>query len=221
MKPQVYISIGSAATIRQRDAADAIFRTLEAAGLSPRQMERNEWSAEQPLRAIRRVLEKCDGVVVIAFRRYDFPCGTERQKDGSELKLEDTQLTTVWNQIEAAMGYTRGLPLFVIAENGLHAEGLLEGRYDWKVYWTDLNSAEMQSERFIGYLESWKQLVMDHSALVSQSKPDETDLSKISIASLCGRLSVPQLWAAISALIACIGAIACAAFKAGGGRWPW
>jgi hypothetical protein len=184
-------------------------------------MDRNEWSAEQPLRAIRRVVEKCDGVVVIAFRRYGFPYGVEQQKDGSERELKNVQMPTVWNQIEAAMGYTRGLPLLVIAENGLHEEGLLEGRYDWKVYWTDFSFADIQSERFIKYVESWKRLVIDHSAAQPQADLGESDPARMSIASLFGRLNVAQLWAVVSALIACIGAIAYAAFKAGGGKWPW
>jgi hypothetical protein len=94
MKPKIYISVGSAATPTQSQAADAIFGSLEAAGLSPRRMDKNEWSAEQPLRAIKRVINQCAGIVVIAFARYEFPKGTERQKDGSEKQLTDVRITT-------------------------------------------------------------------------------------------------------------------------------
>ena len=54
----------------------------------------------------------------------------------------------------------RNLPLLVIAEKGLLADGLLEGRYDWKVYWTDFSASELSSAAFLGYLQSWKKLVL-------------------------------------------------------------
>jgi nitrogen regulatory protein PII-like uncharacterized protein len=221
MKPKVYISVGSAGTSLQAKAAETIFRSLEAAGLSPRQMEKNEWSSEQPLRAIKRVIDQCHGAVVIAFARYQFPSGIEREKNGAEKQLNDIRMTTVWNQIEAAMAYTRGLPLLVIGEQGLLDDGLLEGRYDWKVYWTDFTPEHLNSDAFIGYLESWKQLVIAHSREGPSSASGDIDLSKISITQLCGRLTVPQLWAALSAALAALVGVATIAYRAGAGQWPW
>ena len=222
MKPKVYISVGSATTPSQAEAAETIFRSLEAAGLSPRQMEKNEWSSEQPLRAIWHVIEECDGVVVIAFSRYRFDSGAERQKDGSEKQLKETRITTVWNQIEAAMGYTRTLPLLVVAENGCLEEGLLEGRYDWKVYWTDFTRDRLQSDAFMGYLESWKRLVLAHQKGAADSASSgEIDLAKMSLAQLCSRLTIPQLWGTLSALIGLLIAVATIAFRSGSGKWPW
>jgi hypothetical protein len=221
MKPKVYISVGSTSSPIQKRTEEIIFRSLETAGLSPRQMDKNEWTAEQPLRGIKRVIEQCHGIVVIAFRRYQFPTGIEQLKNGVEKQLADIRITTVWNQIEAAMGYTRGLPLLVIAENGLLDDGLLEGRYDWKVYWADFKPENFQSDDFIGYLESWKQLVVEHSESVSSQAIPNTDLSKISIGQLYGCLTIPQLWGAISAFIGCLISVAVASFKAGSGKWPW
>jgi hypothetical protein len=206
----------------QAQAADAIFRSLEAAGLSPRQMDKNEWTAEQPLRGIRRVIEQCHGIVVIAFERYSFPSGAERQKNGEVKRLSNVRMTTVWNHIEAAMAYTRGLPLLVIAENGLFEDGLLEGRYDWKVYWTEFTPDNLRTDSFIGYLESWKQLVIERaSARESAASGADSDLARMSLAQLCGRLTVPQIWAALSALFGCFAGTAALAFRAGGGKWPW
>ncbi|WP_324831740.1 hypothetical protein [Alloacidobacterium sp.] len=219
MKPRVYISVGSAASSTQLQATDLIFRSLEAAGLSPLQMERNKWTAEQPLRGIKKVIGQCDGIVVIAFQRYQFPSGTERQKNGSEKELADIRMTTIWNQIEAAIGYTKGLPLLVIAENGLLEDGLLEGRYDWKVFWSDFSPEQLRSDAFIGYLESWKQLVLDCDK--SERDLDLSKMSALQVIRLFGKLTVPQLWAAASAFLALLGGIAAIAFHAGAGKWPW
>lgn len=215
-RPKVYVSIGSNSSDKERRASDIIFRSMETAGLAPRQMGRNEWTAEQPLRGIRRVIEECSGIVVIAFRRYAFPTGTERQKSGEEKQLVDIRMTTVWNQIEAALGYARGLPLLVIAEQGLLDDGLLEGRYDWTVYWTDFTPEHFQSDDFLGFLNSWKKLVFERENAPSQ--PDPVDLSKMSLLKLCSQLTVPQLWGMVSALIGVLVCVATAAFKVGQGK---
>jgi hypothetical protein len=221
MQPKVFISIGTACSLLHAEASDTIFQALETAGLSPRQMGRNEWSSEQPLRAIKRVIEECEGGVVIAFCRYQFPAGVERKKDGGESPLSDVRLPTVWNQIEAAMAYTRNLPLLVIAEHGLRDDGLLEGRYDWKVFWTDFKPEHFWSKEFVGFLNSWKRLVDASAASRRQIEAAENDISKMSIGQLFAQLSVPQLWATLSAIVGLIIGAATVAFRAGAGKWPW
>ncbi len=102
MTPKVFISAGTVATPRQKEAIDIVFNALRNAGLSPRQMGVNEWSHDQPLRAIRKVISECDGIAVVAFSRITFPSGNERLKQGDKT-LTDIGLPTVWNHIEAAM----------------------------------------------------------------------------------------------------------------------
>jgi hypothetical protein len=217
MNPQIFVSVGSAKTAQQSQASDMIFRSLEAAGLSPKQVDRNEWIAEQPLRGIKRVVDKSDGLVVIAFSRYEFPNGIERQKNGSAKDLSSVRITTVWNHIEATLGYARGIPLLVIAENQLLEDGMLEGRYDWSVYWSDFTPEDLRSDRFLGHLRSWQELVTKHrdeTLAVSASAP-QTDLSKRSIGQLLGDLNVSQVWAVGAAAVAVLLGVATLAFKLG------
>lgn len=222
MKPKIFISVGSSGTPLHLQASETIFRALETTGLSPRQMEKNEWSSEQPLRAIKRVIEECHGAAVIAFSRYHFKTGSELAKGGIEKPLAEVRMPTVWNQIEAAMAYANGIPLLVIAERGVHEDGLLEGRYDWKVYWTDFKPEDLQSDAFLGYLESWKRLVLDGAASRAQrAGGGDLDVSKLTISQLLGRLSVAQAWSALSAIIGLIISVATIAFRAGAGKWPW
>ena len=222
--PKVFISVGGAPTPKQAEASDSIFRSLELAGLSPRQMKKNEWSSEQPLRAIRKVMEECHGVVVIVFSRYTFPQGTERQKDGTDVPISDVHLPTVWNQIEAAMGYMRGVPLLLIAEHGIRKEGLLE-QYDWQVYWTDFDREDIASEAFAGFLASWKRLVLDHAdATANAAEAIADDLSTMPLSKLVGlfgRLSAPQFWTLCSAIFAFLIAVATVSFSIGAEKWPW
>ncbi len=221
-KPKVFISVGSNGTPSQREATDAIFATIAGTGLAPRQMEKNEWSSEQPLRAIRKVIEECHGAVIVAFARYEFPDGFERLQDLTHQPLKETRLPTVWNQIEAALAYGKGLPLLVIGEQGLREDGLFEGRYDWRVFWTEFDPADLRSERFSAYFSSWKKLVDEHVAQASTiDRLPEKDLSKIPFTKLLALLTLPQIIAILGALGSALAATATAAYKAGGGKWPW
>jgi hypothetical protein len=99
---------------------------------------------------------------------------------------------------------------------------LLEGRYDWKVFWTDFTPGELASEKFAGYVASWKKLV-DARALsgTGPAQAREPDLSKVPVAKLIGMLTVPQIAGIVTALVSLIATVAAAAYKVGGGEWPW
>jgi hypothetical protein len=220
-KPKVFMSVGSNGTQAQRDATDTIFSVIAASGLAPRQMEKNEWSAEQPLRAIRKVINECHGAVIVAFTRYEFSEGIERTKYQSTAVLKDVRMPTVWNQIEAAFAYGKELPLLVICEDGLRDDGLLEGKYDWSVFRTGFQAAEFSSERFSGYVDSWKKLVDDHVASSRSRNAPDIDPSKMTVSRLLELLTLPQLIAILSWIGSLLVGVATVAFKVGAGKWPW
>jgi hypothetical protein len=185
-------------------------------------MEKNEWSAEQPLRAIRKIIAECHGAVIIAFTRYEFKDGFERTKNASQVALKDVKLPTVWNQIEAALAYGKGLPLLVICEQGRRDDGLLEGKYDWRVFWTNFDTLELSSDKFSAFVQSWKKLVDEQvNSPVGNSILGESDLSRITMAKVVGLLTVPQLVATLSAIMSALAAVATLGFKVGAGKWPW
>jgi len=235
-KPKVFLSVGGAGTKVQRDATDSIFAVIETCGLSPRQMKKNEWSSEKPLRAIRRVMNECHGAVIIAFTRYEFPAGSERARDGSSTELGPTRFPTVWNQIEAALAYGRDIPLLVICEHGLRDDGLLESKYDWEVFWTDFQPEDLRSDRFSGFMQSWKRLVDEHveasrvspeaakispAPVQAAAAPAEPDLAKLGIGELLSKIKVGQLKPLFAALAAFLSFVAGTAYRLGGGKWPW
>lgn len=219
--PKVFISAGTVATPTQQQAIEIVVGCLENAGLSPRRMGVNEWSHDQPLRAIRKVIQECDGIAVIAFERIHFPAGTEHTKQGDK-SLTDRRLPTVWNHIEAAIGYANDLPLLVIAEKRLWEQGLLESMYDWNVYWTDFSPTDFRSERFKGWLQSWKAAVLAHAARTPPSSAAAYfDASKLTVGDLLRRLTLPQLWAVFSALTGLLIAVATISYRVGASKWPW
>lgn len=115
-------------------------------------VRRAESSAISPLAKIREELSLCDGAVIVAFERIYAKEGRERKTPKNSEKLSNLKLTTVWNQVEAAMAYWLGLPLLIIREKGLRAEGLLE-QYDWYIHETVLSAETTQQEQFPGGLQ--------------------------------------------------------------------
>lgn len=221
MTTKVFISKGSAASPEQRVFVDAVLDMLKTVGIYPRIMNENEWSYEQPLKAINKIIKECDGAVVIAFTRTQFKKGIEIKKD-SYNQLSDIRLPTPWNHIEAAMAYSYGLPLLVIAENGLKPEGLIEDGYDWRIYWTDLNPDVVKSDSFKGFLNSWKDAIVNKKnnkdSIISGNISDP---SQLKIGTLLRSMTIPQLWKTAAAIIALLSFVAAGSYRLGADSWPW
>lgn len=196
---------------RQREFRDEVYKCLGAAGLVVRVLRREEWSNDVPLRPIQQVISECSGAIVLAFERDRFagPGPVVRSESGADIRL-----ATVWNHIEAALAYTRGLPVLVIAEHGLRSEGLLESRYDWSVYWTNLDPVELSSGKFRGWLDPWRRQL--RKASVTRVDPE-----KLTLGDILSSMRISHAWGVVSALVGCLAAVAAVAYRIGGGAWPW
>jgi hypothetical protein len=64
--------------------------------------------------------------LVIAFGRLRIRSAIEYPDSDHELPVADWRLTTVWNQVEAAMSFQAHHPLLMLCEEGLHGEGILQ-----------------------------------------------------------------------------------------------
>jgi hypothetical protein len=156
----------------------------------------------------------CDGAVIVAFERIYAKEGCERKTPKSSEKLSNLKLTTVWNQVEAGMAYCLGLPLLIIREKVLRAEGLLE-QYDWYIHETVLSAETTQQEQFLGVFKDWADRV----------RAQHRTKSALPAASLEGkRRSEPKdpLTVDLPKLFAFMGTIVVLLFGAllAGSRWP-
>jgi len=166
----VFVSVGVAATPAHEEFIAAIESRLKAAELAPKTVGRNAFSSDAPLKHVIDLMNECHGAVVIALERSSFPMGVEKRA-GKETPLENVKLPTIWNQTEAVMAYTRGLPLLVIAQKGLKSEGLLESKYDWNVQWVEPTEASLATPAFLGIFESWKKKVVAYRPPARSAEP--------------------------------------------------
>ncbi|MEP6636093.1 MAG: hypothetical protein ABJB97_05155 [Acidobacteriota bacterium] len=210
----VFVSVGGTATEQQEAFVRAVEDRLRSEGLVPHTVGRNTFSADAPLKTVTELLDNCSGAVVIAFERSYFGSGAEKRGGPNEVALTDVKLPTPWNHIEAAMAYTRGLPLMVIVEAGLKSEGLLERGYDWYVQWVRLETVALNSIEFNGVFASWKQKMAQTPKKRSLSKTP----SDLTVAELIGGLKAAQLWSVVVALAALVAGAFALGAKLGGSR---
>ena len=204
----VFVSVGGTATEQQEAFVRSVEDRLRSEGLVPHTVGRNTFSADAPLKAVTQLLDQCSGTVVIALERSYFVSGTEKRGGPKEAALSDVKLPTPWNHIEAAMAYTRGLPLMVIVEAGLKSEGLLARGYDWYVQSVKPEAAALHTNEFNGVLASWKQKMVETPKRASASKSP----SDLTVAELLGGLRPVQLWSVLVAFAA----VVAGAFARGG-----
>lgn len=204
----VFVSVGGTANDKQEAFVRAVEDRLRSEGLVPHTVGRNTFSSEAPLKTVATLMDKCSGTVVIALERSYFPTGLDKRGGTNENQLTEVRLPTPWNQIEAAMSYSRGLPLMVIVEKGLKSEGLLERGYDWYVQWVNLEEGALHSNEFNGVLASWKEKVTHGTKIIFRAKAP----AELTVSELIGGLKPVQLWSVLAA----IASLVVGAFALGG-----
>jgi hypothetical protein len=199
----IFVSLGATATQLQEDFVRAIEDRLRSEGLVPHTVGRNTFSSDAPLKAVTELMNKCSGAVVIALERSYFPSGISKPGGPNQSPLQEIRLPTPWNHIEAAMAYSRGLPLLVIVEAGLRHEGLLEKGYDWYVQEVSLSPAALATPQFNGVLNSWKQKV-ESSVTVSEHCPSSMSkvIDQMTVGELIAALKPAQLWSVLGGIAA-------------------
>jgi hypothetical protein len=159
MPINVFVSVGRTFNPQQELFVSSVENYLTEAGLRPRTVGRNDFTHKQPLQLIDELMCRSAGALILALERVAIDQGKERGGPPAGVRIENELLSTPWNQIEAAFAYARRLPILVVRELGVRAEGLLEGRYDWFVHSTPLDPAFLTSNDFIGTFRSWQREV--------------------------------------------------------------
>lgn len=160
----VFVSVGRTSTPEQEEFVSAVEAHMVAHGIVPQALGRNYWSSKQPLAAIDELMAHCSGAAILAFERLRIVQAIEKRGSSAERQLADFALPTAWNQVEAAMAYTRGLPLLVLVDETLRTEGLLETGYDWYVKSVRLGAPLTTDKEFVGVFADWRARVAAFAA---------------------------------------------------------
>ena len=200
----VYVSVG-VYNAQQEEFVRNVEERLRVEGLVPQTVGRNVFTADSPFLAVNELMDKCRGVVVIALERLHIETGVEKNGGPGEAPLRGVKVCTPWNHIEASLGYARRLPLLVIVQEGVRADGFLERTLGRNVQTVTLDRAALNSATFNGVLASWKEKLAA-AATPAPPKPAEAalDVEKLTIGELLGKLRPGHLRATVGGAIAAL-----------------
>lgn len=160
----IFLSYSTPTTPDQFAMAEGVYRCLARRDLAPRTLGVNEYDFKAPLEAIRRIMGDSQGLLAIAFKKTNVEKGRTKRRHGREEPrdevLKGRSFASPWVQIEAAMAYQWRLPILILREKGVVADGLLEpGVVSWYMPEFDLEGTAgefLQGQEFKEVLSKWE-----------------------------------------------------------------
>jgi hypothetical protein len=130
MKIPIFLSYPTPFRCRQHHFVDTLTKYLDGRGIAARTLGVTDYDMDSPLRAVRRLMLESSGLITIAFRRTFISEGCSKYESDVDgvipTSISGKWLSSPWAQIEPAMAYQLGLPILLLRESGVIAEGLLE-----------------------------------------------------------------------------------------------
>jgi hypothetical protein len=211
----VFVSCGSTYTPAQEKFVRAVESHLKSHGCQPQTVGRNVYSIRQPAEAVRDVIAKCDGSVVIAFERTRILRALEKPDSAQQKEIDHEAQPTVWNHMEAAMAYACDIPLLIFVEKGLARQGMLSDRLEWNAVETDLSPSLLIEESFGQVFNEWTSLMRSRKKQSGPSK-NLTDKWRVKdILQIVMNLEAKDAWALVAGAFAVLALVAGLAFKVG------
>jgi hypothetical protein len=215
----VFVSAGRTVKPEQEQFLSNLENLLRQHGMTPRNVGRTDFSSRDPLRAVEDLMRQCSGTVVVAYERTVVTEGYQWTPQRTSVPIHGQTLPTVWNQLEAAMAYMLGHPIFLVVDRNLIKEGMLEKGHDWYVQEVAIDPSTFHEREFLGIFADWNQRVARfHEQKTSEGMKSRTgtiDVSKIPLSELLGHLTTSQVWAIVSALISLLIAVAIVGYQLG------
>jgi hypothetical protein len=168
LKISIFLSYPKPFLQAQQDFITKISSYLENNGLQPRTLGVTDYDMNEPLVAIRRLMLESNGLITIAFRRNLIVQGVGKPESDlgeSSYDLSDQWTTSAYCHIEPAMAFQIGLPILILREKGVIADGLLEKGVTG-IYMPEFDLSNTNTD----YLQSseWKQIISKWEGYVRQ-----------------------------------------------------
>jgi len=128
----IFLSYSMPISPGQRRFINDLRADLDGRGLEPRTLGVTDYDADIPLVAIRRLLAETNGLIAVAFRRWELVMQAESSPPasaGSEIgdaHMHDRWTTSPYCHIEAAMAFQLGVPVLTLIESGVVRDGVLQ-----------------------------------------------------------------------------------------------
>ncbi len=116
----VFLSCPSDWSTAQGRVRKRIIAQLDRAGLEWRSLGKSDYPTTFPLREVLVIAKHCSGGVILGFSQFEVSGGIWRRGSRTERRQRGRiAFPTPWNQLEAGVLFSLGLPLLVFREDGV------------------------------------------------------------------------------------------------------
>src|SRR5437588_11123037 len=120
MKIPVFVSAPTVLSKEQEASRRHIVRELEDSGLEWRALGRSDYPTELPLREVLTIARHCAGGIILGFSQFRADSGVWKPDTPDQKSaVVPVSFPTPWNQLEAGILFSLGLPLLVFRETGI------------------------------------------------------------------------------------------------------
>jgi hypothetical protein len=120
MKIPIFVSSPTQLNKDQERARTLIVNELGNLGMEPRALGRTDYPSDFPLREVLVIARHCSGGVILGFEQFYTKTGIWKRGTNEEKKnTADVCFPSPWNQLEAGILFSMGLPLLVFKEDSI------------------------------------------------------------------------------------------------------
>lgn len=146
MTIDVFVSKPSTLAPPQQEFCDAIGRKLQREGFTIRTVGVSDFTNRTPLAKVRSVMAECSGAVILGLAQLRIVSGIGKEGTPREYAAAGVTLSTPWNQLEAGIAFMAAIPLFIVREPAVRAEGIFDASIsDYFVHQSELDPAFLES----------------------------------------------------------------------------
>ncbi|WP_234277307.1 hypothetical protein [Billgrantia desiderata] len=132
---------------------EVFLTSLTNMGLVPRTLGSSDYPSKAPLDEVIEIMDECKGAVILGYPQVLVSQGAVK---GSELETE-MLLPTEWNHIEAALAYSKGIPLILFHHLGVSRGVFDRGVMNAFIHEVDLCSPTWSMDSALnGAIQKWK-----------------------------------------------------------------
>jgi len=164
MRIPIFVSCPTFLNDVQEASQKIILRELERLELEPRAIGRSDYPTELPLREVYLLAKHCSGGVILGFEQFQATAGLwKRATDEEKVIRTPIAFPTPWNQLEAGILFSLGLPLLVFKEEGISGGVFDHGVTDVFVHKMPSPSPKAKDKRALSAVFlKWQASVREH-----------------------------------------------------------
>lgn len=167
---QIFVSRPTWVSPEFKAGLEVFLTSLKNMGLIPRTLGSSDYPSKAPLDEVIEIMDECEGAIILGYPQILISNGKVKDYDIQTVM----SLPTEWNHIEAALAYSKGIPIIIFHHKGVTRGVFDRGVMNAFVHEVDFCSATWSMDPALnGAIQKWKLNCMSGNANFGVTvKPD-------------------------------------------------